>query len=76
MTNPKILRATFDAQAGVLTLSVERDVTDAMSGTVTRQQFDVTGPLASFPNIAAIGAALVTWGKARTGYAGAVDIAP
>ena len=76
MTNPKVMRAMFDAASGVLTLSVERDVMDVMSGVTTRQQFDVTGPLASFPNVAALGTAIIAWGKARTGYAGAVDIAP
>jgi hypothetical protein len=75
MTNPKILRATFDAQAGVLTLAVERDVTDAFNNVTTRQQFDVTGPLASFPGIVALRTAVVAWGKAQTGYAGVVDIA-
>ena len=76
MTNPKIMRALFDAQSGTITLSVERDVTDAMSGVTTRQQFDVHGPLASFPNVGALATAIIAWGKAQTGYAGAVDIAP
>lgn len=36
---------------------------------------DVHGPLASFPNVAALATAIIAWGKAQTGYAGAVDIA-
>lgn len=76
MANPKVMRALFDAQSGTITLSVERDITDAMSGVVTRQQFDVTGPLASFPGVAALATNVIAWGKARTGYAGVVDIAP
>jgi hypothetical protein len=75
MANPKILRAVVDVQSLTLTVTVERDVTDAMTGITTRTQYDIGGPLASLAGIPALRTNVLAWVKAQTGYAGTIDSA-
>lgn len=75
MADPKLLSIShMDIATNRLAVSVERDVTDALTGLTTRQIAEVSGPLSALTGKAALATNLVAWMKAQTGFSGTVDV--
>jgi hypothetical protein len=76
MPNPLILTVHMDVAGKRLTLSVNRNVTDELTGLTTQEVRTVEGPLNTLAGLVALRTNLTAWVKAQTGFAGTVDVTP
>lgn len=73
MANPKWKRVIIYADTNVMEIILERDVTDSLNNTVTREDVEIRGALSDLTGLGALRNNLLAWIAAKTGFQGTID---